>query len=72
MENEKLAQEPITITLSVQQWTAILNCLSLAPFSAVNQIAEAVNALQVAAGPQVEAAAQKHAQPTSEGVAVSE
>ena len=70
MENEKLAQEPITITLSVSQWTAILNCLSLAPFSAVNQIAEAVNALQVQAGPQVEAAAAKHAPAADAGVAV--
>jgi hypothetical protein len=56
MENEN-----ITITLTVQQWTNILNCLSLAPFSAVNQISEAVNSLQSQAGPQVEEAAKKHA-----------
>ena len=70
MENEKLAQEPITITLSVQQWTAILNCLSLAPFSAVNQIAEAINSLQTQAAPAVEAAAAKHAPAADAGAAV--
>jgi hypothetical protein len=56
MENEN-----VTITLTVAQWTAILNVLSTAPFNLVNQISEAVNALQVQAGPQVEEAAQKHA-----------
>ena len=56
MENEN-----VTITLTVAQWTGILNVLSTAPFNLVNQISEAVNALQVQAGPQVEAAAQKHA-----------
>lgn len=55
MENEN-----VTITLTVAQWTGILNVLSTAPFNLVNQIAEAVNALQVQAGPQVESAAQKH------------
>ena len=67
MENEN-----VTITMTVAQWSMLLNALSAAPFSIVNQVAEAVNALQVQAGPQVEAAAQKHAQPASEGVAVSE
>ena len=66
-----MEQEPITITLTVQQWTALLNCLSLAPFSAVNQVSEAVNALQQAAAPQVEAAAAKHAPAEADaGVAV--
>jgi hypothetical protein len=52
---------PITITLTIQQWTQILNCLSLAPFQAVNTISEAVSALQTAAAPQVEEAAKKAA-----------
>ena len=55
MENEN-----VTVTLTVAQWTAILNVLSTAPFNLVNQIAEAVNALQQQAGPQVEEAAKKH------------
>jgi hypothetical protein len=56
MENEN-----VTVTLTVGQWNAILGALSTAPFQVVNQISEAVNALQVQAGPQVEAAAAKHA-----------
>lgn len=56
MENEN-----VTITLTVAQWTGILNVLSTAPFNLVNQISDAVNALQVQAGPQVEEAAKKHA-----------
>jgi len=56
MENEM-----ISVTLTVAQWNAILGALSTAPFQIVNQISEAVNALQVQAGPQVEASAQKHA-----------
>jgi hypothetical protein len=56
MENEN-----VTITLTVAQWTQILNVLSLSPFSAVNQISEAVNSLQTQAGPQVEEAAKKYA-----------
>lgn len=56
MENEN-----VTITLTVAQWNAILSALSTAPFQVVNQISEAVNALQVQAGPQVEEAAKKHA-----------
>lgn len=58
MENEN-----VTITLTVAQWSAILNVLSTAPFNLVNQIAEAVNQLQVQAGPQVEEAAKKHPAP---------
>ena len=65
MENEN-----VTITLTVAQWTAILNVLSTAPFNLVNQISEAVNALQVQAGPQVESAAQKHAPATDASVEV--
>jgi hypothetical protein len=56
MENEN-----VTVTLTVAQWTGILNVLSTAPFNLVNQVAEAVNALQTQAGPQVEEAAKKHA-----------
>ena len=55
MENEN-----VTVTLTVGQWNAILGALSTAPFQVVNQISEAVNALQVQAGPQVEEAAKKH------------
>lgn len=61
MENEN-----VTITLTVAQWTQILNVLSTAPFNLVNQISEAVNALQVQAGPQVEEAAKKHPAPEAE------
>jgi hypothetical protein len=56
-----MEQEPVTITLTVAQWNSILGALSTAPFQVVNTISEAVNALQVAAGPQVEEAAKKHA-----------
>jgi len=56
MENEN-----VTVTLTVGQWNAILGALSTAPFQVVNQISEAVNALQTQAGPQVEEAAKKHA-----------
>lgn len=52
--------EIVNISLTVAQWTQILNCLSTAPFNLVNTIGEAVNALQQQAGPQVEAAAAKH------------
>ena len=55
-----MEQEPVTITLTVAQWNSILGALSTAPFQVVNQISEAVNALQVAAGPQVEEAAKKY------------
>lgn len=66
-----MENEPITITLSVQAWTGILNVLSTAPFNLVNQISEAVNSLQSQAAPQVEAAAQKHAPAEADaGVAV--
>lgn len=66
-----MENEPVTIVLTVTQWTAILNVLSTAPFNLVNQISEAVNSLQVQAGPQVEAAAQKYA-PADNAVAVEE
>jgi hypothetical protein len=56
MENEN-----VTVTLTVGQWNAILGALSTAPFQVVNQISEAVNALQTQAGPQVEEASKKHA-----------
>ena len=56
MENEN-----VTVVLTVGQWNAILGALSTAPFQVVNQISEAVNALQTQAGPQVEEAAKKHA-----------
>jgi hypothetical protein len=47
---------PVTVTLTISQWNSILGALSTAPFQVVSQISDAVNALQVAAGPQVEAA----------------
>ena len=56
MENEN-----VTVTLTVGAWNQILGALSTAPFQVVNQISEAVNALQTQAGPQVEEAAKKHA-----------
>ena len=66
-----MENEPITITLTIAQWTGILNVLSTAPFNLVNQVAEAVNALQVQAGPAVEAAVAKHAPAEADaGVAV--
>ena len=56
-----MEHENVTVTLTVGQWNAILGALSTAPFQVVNQISEAVNALQTQAGPQVEEAAKKHA-----------
>jgi hypothetical protein len=58
MENEL-----ITVTLSVAQWNSILSVISLAPFSAVNQVSEAINTLQSVAAPQIEAAAAKYPAP---------
>ena len=60
MEND-VNQELVTITLSIGQWNQILGALSTAPFQIINQISEAVNSLQVQAGPAVEAAVAKHA-----------
>jgi hypothetical protein len=59
-------EEQVVISLSVAEWNAILGALSTAPFQVINQISEAVNALQTQAGPQVEAAAQKHASAEAE------
>ena len=56
-----MENEPVTITLSIGQWNQILGALSTAPFQIINQISEAVNSLQVQAGPAVEAAVAKHA-----------
>jgi|LakMenE01Jun11ns_1017448.scaffolds.fasta_scaffold5318003_1 hypothetical protein len=53
---------PVTITLTIAQWNSILGALSTAPFQVVSQISDAVNALQSAAGPQVEEAAKKAAE----------
>ena len=64
-----MENEIVTIELTVGQWTSILNVLSCSPFNLVNQISEAVNALQAQAGPQVEAAAQKHAAENPEAAA---
>lgn len=52
---------PITVTLTVAQWNQILNVISLAPFSTVNQISEAINTLQSVAAPQIEEAARAFA-----------
>ena len=66
-----MEQENVTITMTVAQWTMLLNALSAAPFSIVNQVSEAVNSLQSQAGPQVEAAAAKYAPAEADaGVAV--
>ena len=56
-----MENEPVTITLSIGQWNQILGALSTAPFQIINQISEAVNSLQQAAGPQVAEAAAKYA-----------
>jgi hypothetical protein len=61
-----MENEIVKIELTVAQWNAILGALSTAPFQVINQISEAVNALQTQAGPQVEAAAQKHASAEAE------
>jgi len=58
-----MEQELITVTLSVAQWNSILSVISLAPFSAVNQVSEAINTLQSVAAPQIEAAAAKYPAP---------
>ena len=55
-----MENEIVNISLSVAQWNQILGALSTAPFQVVNQISEAVNALQTQAGPQIEAAAAKY------------
>ena len=61
-----MENEPVTITLPVAQWNQILGAISTAPFQVVNQISEAVNALQVQAGPQIESAAAKYPAPEAE------
>jgi len=58
-----MEQEPVTITLSVQEWNQILAALSTAPFSVVNQISAAVNSIQVQAGPVIEELAKKYPAP---------
>ena len=63
-----MENEAVTIVLTVAQWNAILGALSTAPFQVVNQISEAVNALQVQAGPQIEELAKKYA-PAEEAAA---
>ena len=62
-----MENEIVKIELNVAQWNQILGALSTAPFQVVNQISEAVNALQVQAGPQIEAAAAKY--PAAEAAA---
>ena len=49
MENEN-----VTVTLTVGQWNSLLGALSTAPFQVVNNVSDAVNALQAQASPQVE------------------
>jgi len=58
-----MENEIVKIELNVAQWNQILGALSTAPFQVVNQISEAVNALQTQAGPQIEAAAAKYPVP---------
>ena len=67
-----MENEAVTIVLTVAQWNAILGALSTAPFQVVNQISEAVNALQVQAGPQIEELTQKHAQAEEAPAAAAE
>jgi hypothetical protein len=55
-----MEQEPITITLSVQEWNQILGALSTAPFQVVNVASAAINSLQVQAGPVIEELAKKY------------
>jgi hypothetical protein len=55
-----MEQEPITITLSVQEWNQILGALSTAPFQVVNTASAAINSLQVQAGPVIEELAKKY------------
>ena len=63
-----MESENISITLTVAQWNGILGAISTAPFQVVNQVSEAVNALQVQAGPQMEELAKKYA-PAEEAAA---
>ena len=56
-----MENEIVKIEMTVAQWNAILGALSTAPFQVVNSISEAVAALQIQAGPQIEAAAAKYA-----------
>ena len=56
MENEN-----VTVTLTVAQWNSLLGALSTAPFQVVNNVGDAVNALQAQAGPQIEEISQKYA-----------
>jgi len=58
-----MENEIVKIELTVAQWNQILGAISTSPFQVVNQISEAVNALQVQAGPQIEAAAAKYPAP---------
>jgi len=51
----------VTITLTVNQWNSMLGALSTAPFQVVNNISDAVNALQAQAAPQIEEHAKKYA-----------
>lgn len=67
-----MEQTPITITLSIAEWTQILNVLSCSPFNLVNQISAAVNSLQLQAGPAVEEAAKKHAAENPEAAEAAE
>lgn len=56
-----MESENVTVTLTVAQWNSLLGALSTAPFQVVNNVADAVNALQAQAGPQFEEISQKYA-----------
>lgn len=55
MENEN-----VTVTLTVAQWNSLLGALSTAPFQVVNNVSDAVNALQAQASPQIEEISQRY------------
>lgn len=68
-----MEDEPITVTLSLRQWSDVLAVISTAPFNLVNRASDALGALQGQTGPQFEAAAKKHAPPPpDDGGAVTE
>jgi|APCry1669188910_1035180.scaffolds.fasta_scaffold157589_2 hypothetical protein len=66
MENEIL-----TVALTVAQWQTLLNVISLAPFSAVNQIGQIVSNVQQQAGEQITVLQEKYPQeaPAAEAAA---
>lgn len=58
-----MENETVTITLTVAGWQALLNIVSLAPFSAVNQISAVINDVQTQAGEQIKVLQEKYPAP---------